>query len=476
MFVGRDRELAALERMYAKQGFQMAVIYGRRRVGKTTLVDRFVEDKPVLYFTAQQKSSLQNLVSFSRAVYAFFDQPEETMPFSEWTAAFSFVARKAAAWVEQGRAPFVFVFDEFPYAAESDPSLPSALQIAIDHGFKQTNVRLVLCGSNEGFMENEVLGRKSPLYGRRTMQMRVLPFDYFDTARMLPGVDRENLVRYYATFGGTPYYLSQLDPSASYEENVRELLFDTLGLLYEEPLMLLRQELREPALYNSVLDAIGSGATTPKRIADKAGVNPDSLSKYLNTLRELGIVSRIVPFGENEKTSRRGVYALSDPFFSYWYRFVSGNVGAIEAGAGAAAADRSAFGSDLETYVGRVFETVCRQWVIRQNNEGSLPFVASLFGTWWGPDQRIREQVDIDLIAADALSKQALFGECKWRNEFDETAALRTLRSRAELVHGYEPAVFALFSKCSPSEGTVTKALGQGNVLLVSLEDLYEGM
>ncbi len=474
MFVGRNRELAALNRMYAKQGFQMVVVYGRRRVGKTTLIDRFAQDKPALYFTAQQKSSLQNLAAFSRAVYAFFGQPEETMPFSTWSTAFSFVAKKASEWQGQGKPPLVLVFDEFPYAAESDPSLPSVLQIAIDHEFSQTDVRFVLCGSNEGFMESEVLGRKSPLYGRRTMQIRVLPFDYLDAARMVSGATPEDSVRYYATFGGTPYYLSQLDSSLSYEENVRELLFSTHGLLYEEPLMLLRQELREPALYNSVLDAIGGGATTPKRIADKAGVNPDSLSKYLKTLRDLGIVSKDVPFGEGGASSRRSRYSLGDPFFSYWYRFVSGNVGAIEAGAGAIAADRTAFGPSLETYVGQAFEAICLQWVIRRNGEGKLPFIASAFGKWWGADPRIREQVDIDLVAADTLTHHALFGECKWRNEFDETAALRTLEERAMLVKGCKPQIFALFSKRRASEGTVAKATKRNDVMLVSLADLYE--
>lgn len=470
MFVGRERELSQLNRMYEKAGFQMAVVYGRRRVGKTTLIDAFAQDKPTLYFTAQQRSSLQNLVQFSRAVYAFFGLPEDMGAFSDWQSAFTYIARAAE---QRGGEPFLLVFDEFPYAAETEPSLPSALQIAIDHEFISTNVRIILCGSNEGFMESEVLGRKSPLYGRRTMQLKVKPFDCFDAALMLPGLSAEHCVTYYATFGGTPYYLAQIDAGASYEENVANLMFDTSGILYEEPLMLLRQELREPALYNSILDAIGSGETTPKRIAERAGVNASSLSKYLKTLVDLGIVERSVPFGENPSTSRKAMYSLADPFFAYWYAFVSKSVGVIEAGAGFAAAQKTAFGQALSAYVGRQFETVCQQWVVRQNAAGELPFLASSFGRWWGTDPREKAETDIDLIAADKESKSILLGECKWRNTFDESKTIELLEYRAPLVKGYAHRSYYLFTKNQVGEATLEKAHMRSDLTVVSASEMF---
>ena len=470
MFVGRERELARLNRMYAKSGFQMAVVYGRRRVGKTTLIDAFAADKPTLYFTAQQRSSLQNLIQFSRAVYAFFGLPEDTGAFPDWGRAFSFVADAAK---QRGDEPFLLVFDEFPYAAETEPSLPSVLQIAIDHELGATNARVILCGSNEGFMEGEVLGRKSPLYGRRTMQLKVKPFDCFDAALMLPGLSAQQHVTYYATFGGTPYYLAQIDAGATYEENVTELMFDTSGILYEEPLMLLRQELREPALYNSILDAIGSGETSPKRISERAGVNASAMSKYLKTLLDLGIVKREVPFGENPGTSRRAVYALEDPFFAYWYAFVSKSVGSIETGAGATAARSTAFGQALQTYVGKQFEAVCGQWAVRANAKGELPFLASSFGRWWGIDPRDRVETDIDLIAADKASKSILVGECKWRNSFDESHAIELLDHRASLVKGCSRRSLFLFTKEPASEATRKKAKSRDDLTLVSAAEMF---
>ena len=470
MFVGREKELRQLNRMYAKSGFQMAVVYGRRRVGKTTLIDAFAKDKPTLYFTAQQRSSLQNLAQFSRAAYSFFGLSEDTGAFPDWRSAFSYIANAAH---QRGSEPFLFVFDEFPYAAETESSLPSILQIAIDHELADTNVRMILCGSNEGFMESEVLGRKSPLYGRRTMQIKVKPFDCFDASLMLPSLAAEQCVTYYATFGGTPYYLAQIDQSATYEENVAELMFDTSGILYEEPLMLLRQEMREPALYNSILDAIGSGETKPKRIAERSGVNPSSCPKYLKTLIDLGIIDREVPFDENPDTSRKALYSLADPFFAYWYAFVSKNIGAIEAGAGLAAAQKTAFGQALQAYVGKQFETVCQQWIVRRNSAGELPFLASSFGRWWGADPREKAETDIDLIAADKESKSILLGECKWRNSFNESKAIELLEHRATLVKGYEHRSFCIFTKNPASEAARKKAESRSDLELVSVNDMF---
>ena len=162
-FVGRNAELETLEQAYGKDAFQMVVIYGRRRVGKTALIERFCQGKRALTFTARELSKSENLRDFSQAVYAFFGIPETAGSFANWKDAFEYVAMRAQG---DRKHPFVLVFDEFPYAAQSEKSLPSTLQIVIDHAFKNTNVTMVLCGSNEGFMESEVLGRKSPLYGR----------------------------------------------------------------------------------------------------------------------------------------------------------------------------------------------------------------------------------------------------------------------------------------------------------------------
>ena len=469
MFVGRESELKALRRLFSHDRFQMAVVYGRRRVGKTALLDEFAKGKPALFFTAQQKSDALNLRAFSQEAYAHFGMPASTGPFESWRAALSFVANES----KRRGARMLFVFDEFPYAAEAAPSLPSVVQIAIDHDFKDAPVCMVLCGSNEGFMESKVLGRKSPLYGRRNAQIKLQPFDYRDAALMLPGKDPVEAIEYYATFGGTPYYLEQIDGEEPYEESVIRLLFDISGILYTEPLLLLKQELREPALYASVLDAVASGAGVQNEIASRAGIDPNAVGSYVKTLKDLGIVERVVPFGENPERSRKGRYRIRDPFFAYWYRFVSPRVGAIESGAGEAAARRTAFGEALSEHVGRQFEKVCLQWLVRENREGRLPFLASSFGSWWGTDSQRREQSDIDVIAADDVSKEALFGESKWRNSFDETETVKELVRRSHLLKGYKPKGYILFSKHAAANATREKEFGEGPVTFVSATDLF---
>ena len=470
MFVARDEELATLQDMFEKNSFQMAVVYGRRRVGKTALLEELADDKPTLFFTAKEQSSKGNLRDFSCLVAQFFDLPSSMSSFETWGDALSFVAEKASSLEK----PMLFVFDEFPYAAATEKSLPSILQVAIDHEFKKSNMLMVLCGSNEGFMESKVLGRKSPLYGRRNAQIRLQPFDCFDAAKMLPNVRAEQAVRYYSTFGGTPYYLAQIDTDLGYEENVERLFFSMYGLLYEEPLMFLRQELREPALYNSILSAIASGKTKPKQIADESGVPFNSVSKYLKTLEALGIVEKVVPFGENPEKSRRGMYRVKDPFFAYWHRFVSPNLGAIESGAGSQVARTLASGEALLTHEGAQFENICEQWIVRQNKIGELGFLASSFGKWWGTDPDAHEEVDLDVVAGSKQTKEALFCECKWRNSFNETKALRNLEWRSSLVKGYTKKTFALFSKEPVSKATKNKFKKRDDVRFVSAKELFE--
>ncbi|PWG61868.1 ATP-binding protein [Bifidobacterium callitrichidarum] len=470
-FVGREHELETLRDLYARDRFDMVVVYGRRRVGKTSLIDEFTRDRKTLYFTALQQSSLLNLRGFSDAAYRFFGMPEGMPAFSSWQAAFSFVAEQAR---RNPREPWVLVFDEFPYAAMSEPSLPSVLQIAIDHGFKDTCATMILSGSNEGFMESRVLGSKSPLYGRRTAQIHLQPFDYLDAARFLPAASPEDLVRYYATFGGTPYYLALLDSSATYEDNVRALMYDKLGLLYEEPMMLLRQELREPGQYYSVLQAIASGSATPKSIAEHAGVETNAVGGYLRTLEGLNLVRKQVPFGDDPAKSRKGMYLVDDPFFAYWFRFVGRNTDAIERSTetGRAVADRVTASPAFATYLGQRFESVCLQWLTRANGRGLLPFLATRFGKWWGTDPRAREQTDIDVIAADPETRSILLGECKWRNTLNETQTLDALRARTGLVRGYTDHRYALFTKKPVSQATQDKCKAAGT-LLMDAENLY---
>lgn len=465
MFVGRKAELEELERAYSSDEFEMVVVYGRRRVGKTTLLAHFSQGKPALFFTAQQQSPMNNLADFASAIADFFGLPSD-IRFSTWKSALEFLAERAED------EPFLLVFDEFPYAAMNDGSLVSSLQIVIDHAFSNTKLCLILCGSDQGFMESEVLGKKSPLHGRRTSQIRVRPFDYVDAAKMVPSVNHLDAFRYYACIGGSPYYLSRIDETVSFKENIVRLFFDSAGFLYEEPLMLLRQELREPALYNSILRAIGSGANKQNEIADRAGIEAKAVNKYLRTLIRLDIVERVVPFGEDPERSRRGLYRLSDACYDFWYTFVMPVVGDIEEGMGRIVAENLP-GEILATYLGKRFERVCLEWMRRQSMQGKLPIKASAFGQWWGTNPASREQDDIDVVAADRFARTAVLGECKWRNSFDESAALEKLRKREGCIKDLKVEQIWLFSKNPLSKGTAEKIEADARMRSITLADLY---
>ncbi len=466
MFVARERELADLESCYRQPTFQMVVLYGRRRVGKTALLEEFARGKRALMFTAQQQGERDNLRDFSRGMYAFFNMPTSLPAFESWLDAFEFLAQKAAC------EKTLIVFDEFPYAAKATPQLPSALQIAIDRWFSKTQSMIVLCGSNQGFMEDEVLGEKSPLYGRRTAQMKLKPFDYYDAARMMPSSSAVDRIVYYASLGGTPYYLSALRSSESYVQNVARLFFDRTGLMFDEPGMLMRQELREPSMYHSVLRALAHGANRSNEIADRTGIPSSSITMYLKTLADLDVIERLVPFGEPEK-SKRSLYRIKDPAFAFWFHFVAPFVPAIESGLGEQAAVRLLEGPQLSEYVGRLFERACLEWLVRESRAGRLPIEPTRFGSWWGTDPRTRAQDDIDVIAADDIDKRAIIGECKWRTSFDESATLEKLEGRTALVPGYREYWRFLFTKAPVSEATRSKGAIEPHVRFVTADDLF---
>ncbi|PLS31958.1 ATPase [Bifidobacterium margollesii] len=471
MFIGREDELNALKTMYASNRFEMMVLHGRRRVGKTSLIDRFLTKKKALYFTARQQNSRLILQSFCTAISAYlgFSTP---LNFATWDDAIGFLVDNAKKASETGTGKTIIVLDEFPYAAEAEPGLPSILQIAIDHGFSNTNTMLILSGSNQGFMEHEVLGSKSPLYGRRTGQLNLQPFDCFDAARFLPGHSPDDLVKYYATFGGTPYYLAQLRPELSYEQNVANLCFSKTGILYEEPMMLLREELKNPAIYDSILQAVGNGCNTSKTIAERIGIAPTSLPFYLKTLEELRLVERVMPFGE-KPTSRKSRIRIKDPFLAYWYRFVAPNVTFIETGSGSMVAQRVCNSEAFSTYVGQQFETICLQWVLRAGRAEQLPLLPAQTGKWWGNNPIKREETDIDVVAADPFDKKLLLGECKWRNRVNETEMVEALRERIGLIRGYKEAILAFFTKNPVHEATRAKYAADPNTIFVSADDMF---
>ena len=347
MFLGREKELNSLEKMYNKKGFQMAVVYGRLRIGKTFLLTEFVKDKNSLYLPAEEVNDMLNLQKFSRILgekmgITNFPSVEN------WNNFFNLIKEKFE------KEKLVLIIDEYPYAATANKSLNSILQHVIDHELKDTNIFLILCGSSMSFMENQVLGEKSPLFGRRTGQLKVNPLDYYDSAKFYPNASNEDKVKYYACVGGTPYYLTLIDEKLSFEDNIKELYFDINGYLNNEGVLLMKQEFREPANYNAVLQAIASGSNTLGEIVSYTKLETNIVSKYLLVLQDLNYIERVIPFGANSLKGKKSRYLITENFLAFWYRYVFSVRAEIERGYGDVYAEVTL--SDLPNFVGSIFE------------------------------------------------------------------------------------------------------------------------
>ncbi len=464
IFIGREKELADLNEMYAQHKFQMFVLYGRRRVGKTTLLNEFCKDKDSIFYSAEQSNEKLNLEKFSVQVFQFYNETNlET--FSSWTNALSYIDER------QKNQRLVLVIDEFPYLARKNRALLSEFQHLIDHRLKNGSLFIVLCGSYMGFMEKEVLGSQSPLFGRRTGQLHVKPFNYQTGVKFMEGFSDTEKLELYGAFGGTPLYLQQIEKDETFEENIKRAFLKNTSYLYEEPLLLLRQEVQEPGVYSAIIEAIAGGYTKANEISTKIGEDAAKCLKYIKTLCELGILYKETPFGEKE-SSRKTLYGISDFMFRFWYRYVFTNRTLIETGARDAVWVKR-IEPDYSSYMGLVFEKVCMDYMIAQNVKGKLPILFTSIGRWWGTDPATRNQVEIDLIANDG--KDYLIGECKWHNEKLDLAVLYGLQKKADVFNPRRTRTwFILFSKSGFTQAVMEAAEKDENIILVDIGELME--
>ena len=437
-FYDRGDELDALGTAFESSGHAFYVVYGRRRVGKTELLKEFCSDRPHVYFLAAQEAEDRQREKFVEQIAAFVD--ERVPRIDGWDDAFEYLGEKVAT------ERVAVVIDEFPYLVDENESLPSYIQAFVDERLSDTESMLVLCGSSISTMESEVLGHDSPLFGRRTGQIDLAPFS-FQQAREIIEYDIENAIRSYAVTGGTPLYLTLFDYTRSLTENVRTEILSPTAVLYNEPEFLLRTELRNPARYMSILEAIATGHTTPNEIAGATGVDQGPLSKYLQTLRRLRLVDREVPVTASAKQSKRSRYRVADEFLRFWFRFVEPNRSSIEEAPGVVF--DGTIEPNLPDYVATTFEGICREAAWAAIRRGELGPYSDIGRWWYGEDE-----IDIVGLAPDA--DRVLLAECKWTAEQVGHALAESLREKADRVRwGSDTRAerFALFSKAGFVDG-----------------------
>ncbi|AMM54452.1 ATP-binding protein [Pyrococcus kukulkanii] len=410
-FINRERELKFLEELWEKDN-SFLPIYGRRRVGKTRLVREFIRDKPAVYYLARISTYQDNLREFSRAVLDKFPSRylNETS-FSRFYEIFQYLAEKGK---------LVVVIDEFPYLIQSDKRVLSEFQYIVDEIVRTSNLHLFLVGSSIGMMEEHVLGQKSPLYGRRDGQIKLSPLSFFDSWKLL-GVSIEEAVRIYGITGGIPAYLELFKKF----EDVKRLAFDKRGFLYAEGDFLLSSELREPRVYKLILKAIAEGRRRFNEISNFTGIPRSNLFKYVEILERLGFLRREIPITAKPKT-KNTLYRINDNYLAFYFRFIERYREEIEL---ESFEFWDEFLEEYSSYLGWIFEDVAKEFLIRLNKAGKLPFRFTKIGRWWHKNE------EIDVVALNEREKKALFVEVKWR-ELDAREVrgiFKDLKRKAEL-------------------------------------------
>ena len=422
-FVDREQEMETLETEYERKGSSLVILYGRRRAGKTTLISQFIKEKPALFFLASEESEAQNRADFKDKAADFIGSSLlREASISNWDTIFAAIMEYPFA------SKPVLVIDEFQYIGKSNPAFPSVFQRIWEEQLKDRDVMVILCGSLISMMESQTLAYNSPLYGRRTAQIRLgqIPFRYY--GEFFPGKSRKELIEMYAVTGGVPKYIEVFSESKDIYRAIRRNVLNRSGYLYDEPHFLLQQEVSEIGSYFSVIRAIAAGNHKLSAISSALEVKATSLTKYLKTLIDLDILEREVPITEeNPEKSKRGLYKIKDNYIRFWFAFVYPNMSFIESGNSWIVLDKIRKGL-IPSHTAFVYEDVCREKMWDLNADGAWPFHFSRIGRYWDAD------TEIDIAALDPDGRNLILGECKYWQEPVGLNVLRDLEQKAERV------------------------------------------
>lgn len=472
MFIGRERELKSLQNIYDKDGFGMTVIYGRRRIGKSTLINEFIKNRKNIFYTATKVGRERNLELFSEQVLSVFDPSISDVRFPSVESIFDYITAKLSD------EKIILVIDELPYWAEKDDGLLSVMQKYIDTKWQNKNLMIILCGSALSFMENKVLSEKSPVFGRRDSQIKLEAFSYRETALFVPDYTYEEKALIYGVTGGVAKYLSLIDTKKSVDDNIKSLFFSTDGYLYDETRNLLTQEFADITIVNNIIEQIASGVNTINIIAGKTGEKEQTVLYSVEKLINTGLVEKKKCITE-EKNKKKTQYVLRDHMFKFWYEFIPKAHSVIELGHGDIYYEK-AVKPNLHSFMGSVFEEMCRYFTLEQGIQGRFGCFTTCVGSWWGTEtlknqngEKSYQTADIDVVAVSETDRSAVIGECKFKNEKTDKGIYETLLRRSVLISGkYKIEKYIFFSLSGYTEWFDT--IDSSNVMLFSISDMYK--
>ncbi len=458
-FINRNKELEQLEQEYLRTGSSFVILYGRRRVGKTTLIKEFIRNKPSLYLLADLQNEFVQIERFKKIVsHSFNDSFLINIKLDSIESLFVYIIDKI-----DSKHKFIIVIDEFQYLVKINSTIPSIFQRLWDELLNNKNIMLILCGSIINMMYDATLSYNSPLYGRRTMQLKLTPISFFDYKYFFKTKDINKLLQFYGITGGVPKYVELLEFTKNIWWNIKEKIINKNTFLYEEPKFLLYESNTESGSYLSILEIIASGEHKIGKIATRLGIQTKNLTSFIEKLMDLEIIEREVPVTEsNPAKSKKGLYFIKDNFFNFWFRFVYPNKTYIELGEMEYVLNR--IKNNFSLYISFIFEQICREFVAITKK---FPFKIKKVGRWWN------KKTEIDIVAIG--EKEILIGECKYSKNKIGDRVLKDLKRKYSEMNFKDKekytVYYVLFSKSGFSE-VLHKISQKENLFLITLNDM----
>ena len=433
MFINRINELKKLEDEYSKKCSSFSVVYGRRRVGKTALLSKFIQNKPHIYLYITLSDLNSQLESFTEQIKNFIeDSLKDHIRFESFEKAIEFLSTLKL------KEKLVLVIDEYQYLAQKDRAFSSKLQMLWDTKLADSNIHMILCGSVLSMMQSEVLSYNAPLYGRRTSQFHIKPLKFRHIKEFIPSLSKLEQMMVYSSFGTIPKYLNEYDSSLDFMQNIEKKILDKNSYLYSEGNFLLKDEINDSASYFSILESISKGNSKIGHIAASLGVNSSYLSKYMLKLIELDIIKKEIPITEkNPLKSKMGLYKIKDKFLNFWFYYVYKNYNYLEIEQTKTVLEEIKLNFN-DRFVSFSFEDFVMEDMIEQPSK-YLDFIPTKIGRWWN------NKDEIDIVAFD--DKNICFIECKWQNSVDKERVKHSLIKKAQNLIEDKKQIYLVITK-----------------------------
>lgn len=461
--IGRKKELTELKNRWESGRFELGVVYGSRRIGKTTLIKAFMEGKNAFYFQARQTTEAENLKVFTRA-FLLFRGKNVHYTYDSFESAFD----DLAAYAKEKR--FAFIIDEIAYLCPKDKSFLSTLQAYVDGSFREAGMMVLLSGSSISFMEEILQNGNDPLYKRATFQMKVEKMPFSEALSFLMDLKEEDRLNYLALFGGFPYYLAMIDHGLSFEENVSRLLFSQYGTLVDAPDKVLPVGLGEQGMYNAILTAVARSKRSSKEIADAVGKEGNYVAKYLSSLVSLQVLEKRESFNRNRKLN---YYEISDPLLRFWYRFIFQYKDDIQMGAGLAVWREIA--PLIRDFLCHAMEDVAIEYMTELNLRGRLGRMYHPIRNYRVDNSRLGRSIELDGLSEETSRRQPnalLVIECKYRKTPFSLEMLHHLQESVSVLGTYDPIDYWLFSKAGFAEDL--KEAAEEHLHLIAYADMVK--